>query len=179
VFQLSHQRYKPFVFAAETLADLSMWVSHLVTAKMKYGAAQESVPAREEDCYSETEAEDPDDESPRHGCDSGSGPRGHPMEGLEDPTGEDFESLMQCLKQGGVSLIGRQRFLTQEQCRKSFIRRNKNPHINEKVHAVRALQSTLKAKLAELQALEQLLSDAALTSEKFMRWKEEHQELRE
>lgn len=24
VFQLSHQRYKPFVFAAETLADLSM-----------------------------------------------------------------------------------------------------------------------------------------------------------
>jgi len=112
---------------------------------------------------------------------------------------------MQCLKQGGVSLIGRQRFLTQEQCRKSFIRRNKNPHINEKVHAVRALQSTLKvgarspltppqnplpvgshpkrcpssrqAKLAELQALEQLLSDAALTSEKFTHWKEEHQEL--
>lgn len=29
----------------------------------------------------------------------------------------------------------------------------------------------------ELQALEQLLSDAALTSEKFTRWKEEHQEL--
>lgn len=29
----------------------------------------------------------------------------------------------------------------------------------------------------ELQALEQLLSDAVLTSEKFTRWKEEHQEL--
>ena len=29
----------------------------------------------------------------------------------------------------------------------------------------------------ELEALEQLLSDAALTSEKFTRWKEEHQEL--
>ena len=108
---------------------------------------------------------------------------------------------MWCLRQGGVSLIGRQRFLTQEQCRKSFIRRNKNPRINEKVHAVRALQSTLKvgshsssptpapaktppkcvlppqAKLAELQALEQLLDDAALTSEKFQRWKEEHQDL--
>lgn len=51
---------------------------------------------------------------------------------------------MRCLKQGGVSLMGQQRFLTQEQCRKSFIRRNKNPHINEKVHTVRALQSTLK-----------------------------------
>uniref|UniRef100_A0A8C0F9D1 PH domain-containing protein n=1 Tax=Bubo bubo TaxID=30461 RepID=A0A8C0F9D1_BUBBB len=200
VFQLSHQKYKPFVFAAETLADLSMWVSHLITAKTKYTLAHQSVPDREEDCYSETEAEDPDDESPRHGCDSVSGRRGHPGEGMEDPcltsptslpsqrrslppsphpdpTGEDLECLMRCLKQGGVSLIGRQRFLTQEQCRKSFIRRNKNPRINEKVHAVRALQSTLKAKLVELQALEQLLSDAALTSEKFRRWKEEHQEL--
>ncbi|NXD83819.1 CNIPF protein, partial [Halcyon senegalensis] len=271
VFQLCHQRYKPFVFAAETLADLSMWVSHLITAKTKYAPAQQSVPDREEDCYSETEAEDPDDESPRHGRDSVSGSAGHPWgvvggssshlpprlspsqrgcrtpqtkpsssrpaaspaappaapraapgpahpwevwgqsQGVwdsprgfgdssrgfgavpggfrtappcygvssphPDPTGEDLECLMRCLKQGGVSLIGRQRFLTQEQCRKSFIRRNKNPHINEKVHAVRALQSTLKAKLVELQALEQLLSDAALTSEKFTRWKEEHQEL--
>ncbi|KAM9267920.1 connector enhancer of kinase suppressor of ras 1 [Morus bassanus] len=202
VFQLSHQRYKPFIFAAETLADLSMWVSHLITAKTKYALAHQSVPDREEDCYSETEAEDPDDESPRHGCDlpkkrlqnapekaqlfpasdepssTASSPQGSPRPcSPMDPTGEDLECLMRCLKQGGVSLIGQQRFLTQEQCRKSFIRRNKNPHINEKVHAVRALQSTLKAKLVELQALEQLLSDAALTSEKFTRWKEEHQEL--
>ncbi|KAM6370956.1 connector enhancer of kinase suppressor of ras 1 [Pluvialis apricaria] len=202
VFQLSHQRYKPFVFAAETLADLSMWVSHLITAKTKYALAHQSVPDREEDCYSETEAEDPDDESPRHGFDSpkkrlqnapekaqfypassepssaASSPQGspRPCSPLE-PAGEDLECLMRCLKQGGVSLIGRQRFQTQEQCRKSFIRRNKNPHINEKVHTVRALQSTLKAKLEELQALEQLLSDAELTSEKFTRWKEEHQEL--
>ncbi|XP_014804096.1 PREDICTED: connector enhancer of kinase suppressor of ras 1 [Calidris pugnax] len=202
VFQLSHQRYKPFVFAAETLADLSMWVSHLLTAKKKYALAHQSVPDREEDCYSETEAEDPDDESPRHGCDSpkkrlqnaperaqlfmasgessstASSPQGSPRPcSPVEPAGEDLECLMRCLKQGGVSLIGRQRFLTQEQCRKSFIRRNKNPHINEKVHVVRALQSTLKAKVEELQALEQLLSDAALTSEKFTRWKEEHQEL--
>ncbi|XP_075030007.1 connector enhancer of kinase suppressor of ras 1 [Calonectris borealis] len=202
VFQLSHQRYKPFVFAAETLADLSMWVSHLITAKTKYALAHQSVPDREEDCYSETEAEDPDEDSPRHGCDSpkkrlqntpekaqlfpaggepssaASSPQGSPRPcSPMDPAGEDLECLMRCLKQGGVSFIGRQRFLTQEQCRKSFIRRNKNPRINEKVHAVRALQSTLKAKLVELQALEQLLSDAALTSEKFTRWKEEHQEL--
>ncbi|NXI66848.1 CNKR1 kinase, partial [Anseranas semipalmata] len=204
VFQLSHERYKPFIFAAETLADLSMWVSHLVTAKMKHTVAHQPVPHREEDCYSETEAEDPDDESPRQGCDSlfltsgesssaASSPQGSPRprspmgfwgcptlwcpSPRPDPCEEDLESLMQCLKQGGVSLIGRQRFLTQEQCRKSFIRRNKNPHINEKVHAVRALQSTLKAKLEELQALEQLLDDATLTSEKFRRWKEEHQDL--
>uniref|UniRef100_A0A8B9D9Q2 PH domain-containing protein n=1 Tax=Anser cygnoides TaxID=8845 RepID=A0A8B9D9Q2_ANSCY len=196
VFQLSHERYKPFIFAAETLADLSMWVSHLVTAKTKHALAHQPVPHREEDCYSETEAEDPDDESPRQGfppLDVGcshnrvagrGGPAGFQgcavlwcPSSRPEPGEEDLESLMQCLKQGGVSLIGRQRFLTQEQCRKSFIRRNKNPHVNEKVHAVRALQSTLKAKLAELQALEQLLDDDTLTSEKFTRWKEEHQDL--
>ncbi|NWV12375.1 CNKR1 kinase, partial [Ptilonorhynchus violaceus] len=203
VFQLCHQTYKPFVFAAETLADLSMWVSHLITAKTKYTPAHQAVPDKEEDCYSETEAEDPDDESPRHGCDSVSGPGRHPWEGMEvpwscmgeprpvlglpscssalcphpDPGGEDLESLMQCLRQGGVSLIGQRRFLTQEQCRKSFLRRNKNPLINERVHAVRALQSTLKAKLVELQALEQLLGQTTLTSDTFRRWKEEHQEL--
>uniref|UniRef100_A0A8B9PTR9 Connector enhancer of kinase suppressor of Ras 1 n=1 Tax=Apteryx owenii TaxID=8824 RepID=A0A8B9PTR9_APTOW len=186
VFQLSHETYKPFIFAAETLADLSMWVSHLITAKTKYTLAHQSVPHREEDCYSETEAEDPDDDSPKHGCDSVSGQLcgcsglspccGAPSRRL-DSSGEDLESLMQCLKQGGVSLIGRQRFLTEEQYRKSFIKRNKNPLINEKVHLVRALQSTLKAKLTELQVLEQLLSDAALTSEKFTSWKEEHQDL--
>ncbi|XP_010293683.1 PREDICTED: connector enhancer of kinase suppressor of ras 1, partial [Phaethon lepturus] len=155
------------------------WVSHLITAKTKYALAHQAVPDREEDCYSETEAEDPDEDSPRHGCDSPkkrlqNAPEKAQLLPASDPAGEDLECLMRCLKQGGVSLIGRQRFLTQEQCHKSFIRRNKNPHINEKVHVVRALQSTLKAKLVELQALEQLLSDAALTSEKFTRWKEEH-----
>ncbi|XP_053854929.1 connector enhancer of kinase suppressor of ras 1 isoform X2 [Vidua macroura] len=220
VFQLCHQTYKPFVFAAETLADLSMWVSRLVTAKTKYTLAHQAVPDKEEDCYSETEAEDPDDESPRHGSDSVSGPGGRPGDrGTEflvssaapslpqprkrlqntlekaqlspasspqgsprpsspmDPAGEDLESLVRCLRQGGVSLTGQRRALTQEQCRKSFLRRNRNPHINERVHAVRALQSTLKAKLAELQALEQLLGEAELTSDTFRRWKEEHQEL--
>ncbi|KAL9824731.1 LOW QUALITY PROTEIN: connector enhancer of kinase suppressor of ras 1 [Geothlypis trichas] len=194
VFQLCHQTYKPFVFAAETLADLSMWVSHLVTAKTKHTLAQQAVPDKEEDCYSETEAEDPDDEAPRHGSDParkrlqnspekaqlspGSSPQGSPRPCSPlDPGAEDLASLARSLRQGGLSLTGQRRVLTQEQCRKSFLRRNRNPHINERVHAVRALQSTLKAKLAELQALEQLLGEAALTSDTFRRWKEEHQEL--
>ncbi|NWZ74149.1 CNKR1 kinase, partial [Acrocephalus arundinaceus] len=201
VFQLCHQTYKPFVFAAETLADLSMWVSRLITAKTKYTLAQQAVPDKEEGNEAspgETEAEDPEDETPRHGSDSprkrlqnttdkaqlspassaASSPQGSPRPcSPMDPAGEDLESLMRCLRQGGVSLMGQRRFLTQEQCRKSFLRRNKNPHINERVHAVRALQSTLKAKLAELQALEQLLGEAVLTSDTFRRWKEEHQEL--
>ncbi|NXE70411.1 CNKR1 kinase, partial [Calcarius ornatus] len=163
VFQLCHQTYKPFVFAAETLADLSMWVSHLVTAKTKHTLAQQAVPDKEEDCYSETEAEDPEEESPRHGPDPartrlqhspekaqlspGSSPQGspRPCSPLE-PGGEELERLARCLRQGGLSLTGRRRAQTHEQCRKSFLRRNRNPHINERVHAVRALQSTLKVR---------------------------------
>uniref|UniRef100_A0A8D0L7R2 Connector enhancer of kinase suppressor of Ras 1 n=1 Tax=Sphenodon punctatus TaxID=8508 RepID=A0A8D0L7R2_SPHPU len=211
VFQLTHEKYKPFVFAAETLADLSMWVSRLITSIAKYPLPQKSVLHREEDCYSETEAEDPEDDSPRHGLDqprrrelertqlltsssrgsneSLSSPgspqrspmpwrkedgRASPHSPLTNPAGEELESLIKCLKQGGVSLIGKQQLLTHEQYRKSFIKRNKNPKINEKVHLIRALK---KAKVAELQILDNLLNDSELTSEKFQHWKEQHQEL--
>uniref|UniRef100_A0A8C3IM22 PH domain-containing protein n=1 Tax=Chrysemys picta bellii TaxID=8478 RepID=A0A8C3IM22_CHRPI len=134
------------------------------------------------DCYSETEAEDPDDDAPRPGSDLVSliGEEGgsySPAGESPDSPGKELESLIQCLKQGGVSLIGTRQLLTHEQYRRSFIKRNKNPQINERVHLVRALQSTLKAKVAELQILDQLLNDSELTSEKFRHWKKEHQEL--
>uniref|UniRef100_A0A8C0IQW8 PH domain-containing protein n=1 Tax=Chelonoidis abingdonii TaxID=106734 RepID=A0A8C0IQW8_CHEAB len=132
------------------------------------------------DCYSETEAEDPDDDVPRPGSDLVSviGEEGGSYSPAgENSPGEELESLIKCLKQGGVSLIGTCQLLTHEQYRKSFIKRNKNPQINERVHLVRALQSTLKAKVAELQILDQLLNDSELTSEKFRHWKEENQEL--
>ncbi|KAJ6663402.1 hypothetical protein lerEdw1_009481 [Lerista edwardsae] len=179
VFQLTHEKYKPFIFAAETLADLSMWVSRLITSMMKFTSAHKAVPHRQEDCYSETEAEDPEDDSPRHSFDlpklrglepnqsptgtrSGSESptersRGSPLlkpkasestvssSAASDAAGEELESLIACLKEGGVSLIGKQQVFTREQYRKSFVKRNKNPEINEKVHHIRTLQSTLKA----------------------------------
>uniref|UniRef100_H9GPP2 Connector enhancer of kinase suppressor of Ras 1 n=1 Tax=Anolis carolinensis TaxID=28377 RepID=H9GPP2_ANOCA len=211
VFQFTHEKYKPFVFAAETLADLSMWVSRLITTMMKYTSSHKSVPPRQEDCYSETEAEDPEEDSPRHSLERPKGralekdqmptgaagssespvksPLGSPVlwqkedpgtassSPTGDPAGEELESLIRCLKQGGVSLIGKQQVFTREYYRKSFLKRNKNPEINEKVHLIRTLQSTLKAKTAELQLLDILLDDSDLTSEKFRLWKEQHQEL--
>lgn len=52
--------------------------------------------------------------------------------------------MVQELRQGGVSLLGQPQPLTHEQWRRSFMRRNRDPHLNERVHRVRALQSTLK-----------------------------------
>nr|XP_058160054.1 connector enhancer of kinase suppressor of ras 1 [Dasypus novemcinctus] len=197
VFQLTHEVYKPFIFAADTLADLSMWVRHLITCISKYQPPGQAPPPREEDCYSETEAEDPDDEagsrsaspspaqawSPLHGDAS---PAATPRQ--DSPSSASFssppdgsegtlEGMVQGLRQGGVSLLGQPQPLTHEQWRSSFMRRNRDPQLNERVHRVRALQSTLKAKLQELQILEEVLGDPELTGEKFRRWKEQNQEL--
>uniref|UniRef100_A0A2D4NM32 PH domain-containing protein n=2 Tax=Micrurus surinamensis TaxID=129470 RepID=A0A2D4NM32_MICSU len=206
VFQLTHEKYKPFIFAAETLADLSMWVSRLITSMTKYTVSRKSGPSNQEDCYSETEAEDPEDDSPRHSFDQTkqkelekaqlpSGATGSSQNLLgsplfqgtvdektaspssPDPAEKELQSMIECLKQGGVSLIGKQQVFTREYYRKSFVKRNKNPEINEKVHLIRTLQSTLKAKTAELQLLDILLEDTELNSEKFRSWKEQHQEL--
>lgn len=55
-----------------------------------------------------------------------------------------LEGMVRGLRQGGVSLLGRLQPLTHEQWRSSFMRRNRDPQLNERVHRVRALQSTLK-----------------------------------
>ncbi|XP_054303958.1 connector enhancer of kinase suppressor of ras 1 isoform X1 [Pongo pygmaeus] len=196
VFQLTHDVYKPFIFAADTLTDLSMWVRHLITCISKYQSPGRAPLPQEEDCYSETEAEDPDDEagsclaspspaqagSPLHGDTS---PAATPTQrsprtsfgSLTDSSEEALEGMVRGLRQGGVSLLGQPQPLTQEQWRSSFMLRNRDPQLNERVHRVRALQSTLKAKLQELQVLEEVLGDAELTGEKFRQWKEQNREL--
>uniref|UniRef100_A0A2K6FCW6 Connector enhancer of kinase suppressor of Ras 1 n=1 Tax=Propithecus coquereli TaxID=379532 RepID=A0A2K6FCW6_PROCO len=196
VFQLTHDMYKPFIFAADTLTDLSMWVRHLITCISKYQSPGRAPPPREEDCYSETEAEDPDDEAGSRSASPSSAQAWSPLHGDTSPaatptqrsprtsfgspadSGEGaLEGMVRGLRQGGVSLLGQPQPLTHEQWRSSFMRRNRDPQLNERVHRVRALQSTLKAKLQELQALEEVLGDPELTGEKFRRWKEQNQEL--
>ncbi|XP_045401859.1 connector enhancer of kinase suppressor of ras 1 isoform X2 [Lemur catta] len=246
VFQLTHDVYKPFIFAADTLTDLSMWVRHLITCISKYQSPGRAPPPREEgkcltgvgernppltclswdgdkdlkyssplpslpippklcgfppacptpDCYSETEAEDPDDEAGSRSASPSSAQAWSPLHGDTSPaatptqrsprtsfgsladSGEGaLEGMVRGLRQGGVSLLGQPQPLTHEQWRSSFMRRNRDPQLNERVHRVRTLQSTLKAKLQELQALEEVLGDPELTGEKFRRWKEQNQEL--
>ncbi|KAG8506717.1 Connector enhancer of kinase suppressor of ras 1, partial [Galemys pyrenaicus] len=196
VFQLTHDVYKPFIFAADTLTDLSTWVRHLITCISKYQSPGRVPLPREEDCYSETEAEDPDDETgsrssspslaqawspvPGEAAPAATPTQGSPGNSFGSPADNSegaLEGMVQGLKQGGVSLLGQPQRLTQEQWRSSFMRRNRDPKLNERVHHVRALQSTLKAKILELHALEEVLDDPELTGEKFRQWKERNQDL--
>uniref|UniRef100_A0A3B5L6B0 Connector enhancer of kinase suppressor of Ras 1 n=1 Tax=Xiphophorus couchianus TaxID=32473 RepID=A0A3B5L6B0_9TELE len=96
---------------------------------------------------------------------------------LNGGTVDEMGRMFNNLKEGGVSLIGHEQPFTQDHFRKSFIRRNKNPVINEKVHTLRALHSTLKAKEAELLQINKLLDESDLTASKYRRWKDQNEEL--
>ncbi|XP_073420118.1 connector enhancer of kinase suppressor of ras 1 isoform X2 [Dendrobates tinctorius] len=229
-FQLSHPTYKQFVFAADKLTDMEMWLTSLLKTLQKYKAPQSSNHSREEDCYSETEAEDDEHQvrspdlvkkpliqSPSKnippsmltsareegGAEEGQSPKSSiiqplkrsPVQNIPEAmpvipcergaeggqaaksTEDDLHMMMTCLKQGGVSLIGKKTAMTRDEYRKSFIRRNNNPAINNKAHDLRVLQSTLKAKLLELQSLNQVLENSDLNSAAFQKWKSEHEHL--
>ncbi|KAM5182461.1 connector enhancer of kinase suppressor of ras 1 [Mantella aurantiaca] len=198
-FQLTHQTYKPFVFAADNLTDMHKWVTSLVGTLQKYKTQANSSHSREEDCYSETEAEDDEHpkaqdvikkqavQSPVKNMPGASpvsttkekGAEGGQMPNFSStqPQDDDLALMMTCLKQGGVSLIGKKTTMTRDEYRKSFIKRNKNPDINHKAHTLRVLQSTLKAKLQELEALNQILAHPNLDSAAFQKWKSEHDQL--
>ncbi|XP_075709574.1 connector enhancer of kinase suppressor of ras 1 [Rhinoderma darwinii] len=222
-FQLSHSTYKPFVFAADNLTDMKEWVTFLLKTLQKYKAPPNVSHSREEDYYSETEAEDDDQVKSRdvvkkhlmqsptknmsaleEGAEGGYFPKSSNAQQLEQSpikntsevmatiaceevaegghlpksiVDDDLHIMMTCLKQGGVSLIGKKTAMTRDEYRKSFVRRNKNPDINNKAHALRVLQSTLKAKLLELQSLNQILENPDLNSAAFQKWKSEHEYL--
>ncbi|XP_028995619.1 connector enhancer of kinase suppressor of ras 3 [Betta splendens] len=85
---------------------------------------------------------------------------------------DEMEKLYIHLKEASLSPIGERKPSTKTEYRASFIKRCKNQAVNNKLHQIRTLNSTLKSKEADLQAIEQVLSEPKLTSGKFREWKE-------
>ncbi|CAL1574922.1 unnamed protein product [Knipowitschia caucasica] len=85
---------------------------------------------------------------------------------------DELEKLYIHLKEASLSPIGDRKPSTKREFRASFIKRSKNHTVNDKLHLIRTLNSTLKSKEADLQVLEQLLTEPQLTAEKFREWKE-------
>ncbi|XP_016892515.1 interactor protein for cytohesin exchange factors 1 isoform X2 [Cynoglossus semilaevis] len=92
----------------------------------------------------------------------------------EDPgsCSDEMEMLYIHLKAASLSPIGDRKPSTKREFRASFVKRCKNHAVNDKLHLIRTLNSTLKSKEADLQAIEQVLSEQELTSHKFKEWKE-------
>ncbi|XP_052009979.1 connector enhancer of kinase suppressor of ras 1-like isoform X2 [Xyrauchen texanus] len=197
VFQMCHPRFTNFFFAADNVTDMSKWINCLITAiqkHKKYAQSQDS----EEDCYSETESEEETSRSPhphrkklvtktqsntlpqtKGKKTAASEPMTISQAGGSKVAGrvDEMDEMFHSLKKGGVSLIGQNQPMTHDQLRKSFIRRNKNPVINDKIHTLRALQSTLKAKEAELHLVNKILEDSTFSPQKFREWKQFNEEL--
>ncbi|KAL1770145.1 interactor protein for cytohesin exchange factors 1 isoform X1 [Sigmodon hispidus] len=60
---------------------------------------------------------------------------------------DEMEKLYKSLEQASLSPLGDRRPSTKKELRKSFVKRCKNPSINEKLHKIRTLNSTLKKTL--------------------------------
>ncbi|XP_044023948.1 interactor protein for cytohesin exchange factors 1 isoform X2 [Siniperca chuatsi] len=93
-------------------------------------------------------------------------------EGVHGNSSDEMEKLYIHLKKASLSPIGDRKPSTKREFRASFIKRCKNQTVNDRLHIIRTLNSTLKSKEADLQAIEQVLTDPELTSNKFRQWKE-------
>ncbi|XP_050989111.1 connector enhancer of kinase suppressor of ras 1 isoform X2 [Labeo rohita] len=200
VFKMCHQRFQNFFFAADNVTDMSKWINCLIAAIQKHKKHTQSQPDSEEECYSETESEGESSRSPiphrkkvntKTQTQSNTLPRTKGKQNrmsepitISQATGskiagnvDEMDEMFHSLKKGGVSLIGQNQPTTHDQLRKSFIKRNKNPVINEKIHILRALQSTLKAREAELQLINKILEDSEFSPQKFRQWRKLNEEL--
>ncbi|KAK6317000.1 hypothetical protein J4Q44_G00124000 [Coregonus suidteri] len=104
--------------------------------------------------------------------DSRSKERGHDHEGVDG-----FQELYRSIERASLSAMGEQRPSTKQEFRRSFVKRCNDPVINDKLHRIRALHSTLKAKEGDLAIISQVLDDSGLSSQKFQQWKQQHHEL--
>ncbi|KAM9842812.1 CNK3/IPCEF1 fusion protein-like [Aulostomus maculatus] len=136
--------------------------------------------AEEEDTSHELEGSAPPESSETESSEErpaaeGEAPRGG--SGAEDRgsqwnCSDEMEKLYIHLKEASLSPIGDRKPSTKREFRASFVKRCKNQTVNDKLHLIRTLNSTLKSKEVDLQAIEQVLSDPELTSLKFREWKE-------
>ncbi|XP_075720456.1 interactor protein for cytohesin exchange factors 1 [Rhinoderma darwinii] len=85
---------------------------------------------------------------------------------------DEMEKLYKSLEEASLSPIGDRRPSSKIELRKSFIKRSKNPSVNEKLHKIRTLNSTLKCKEHDLAMINQLLESGEITSEKYREWKD-------
>ncbi|KAM6323433.1 interactor protein for cytohesin exchange factors 1 [Aegotheles albertisi] len=181
--KISHPQIKTFYFAAENVLEMNTWLSKLGMAV----EPQAPNGKNEEECYSESEHDDPeitDTPPPPYTVQPPPPPlliasfSFHVLSVMEDDAADqekcdddEMERLYKSLEEASLSPIGDRRLSTKKELRKSFIKRSKNPSVNEKLHKIRMLNSTLKCKEHDLAMINQLLEDPKLTAMKYREWR--------
>ncbi|KAF7227738.1 transcript variant X3 [Nothobranchius furzeri] len=98
-------------------------------------------------------------------------------DGREPETLDGLEQLYRALEQANVTPLGDPKPCSKQELRRCFTQRTRDPLLNDRLHRVRALRSTLKAKESELAVVCALLEDPGLCSQTFREWKLWHSEL--
>ncbi|KAM7000880.1 connector enhancer of kinase suppressor of ras 2 isoform 3-T3 [Tautogolabrus adspersus] len=98
-------------------------------------------------------------------------------EGREPESLDGLEQLYRALEQANVTALGDPKPCSRQDLRRCFTQRARDPLLNDRLHRVRALRSTLKAKESELAVICALLEDPGLCSQTFREWKQWHSEL--
>ncbi|XP_054255295.1 connector enhancer of kinase suppressor of ras 2 isoform X4 [Indicator indicator] len=99
------------------------------------------------------------------------------IENAEEKAADSLQDLCRALEQANLSPLGEHRIATKLEYKKSFIKRCSDPVVNEKLHQLRILKSTLKAREGEVAIIDKVLANPALTSRDFQEWKEMYLDL--
>ncbi|XP_054676928.1 connector enhancer of kinase suppressor of ras 2 isoform X4 [Grus americana] len=99
------------------------------------------------------------------------------IETIEEKPADSLQDLYRALEQASLSPLGEHRISTKLEYKKSFIKRCSDPVVNEKLHQLRILKSTLKAREGEVAIIDKVLDNPALTSRDFQEWKQMYLDL--
>uniref|UniRef100_G1RFU9 Connector enhancer of kinase suppressor of Ras 2 n=1 Tax=Nomascus leucogenys TaxID=61853 RepID=G1RFU9_NOMLE len=102
---------------------------------------------------------------------------GEKSEGREEKLGDSLQDLYRALEQASLSPLGEHRISTKMEYKLSFIKRCNDPVMNEKLHRLRILKSTLKAREGEVAIIDKVLDNPDLTSKEFQQWKQMYLDL--
>ncbi|XP_049622738.1 connector enhancer of kinase suppressor of ras 2 isoform X1 [Suncus etruscus] len=95
----------------------------------------------------------------------------------EQELGNSLQDLYRALEQASLSPMGEHRISTKLEYKLSFIKRCNDPVMNEKLHRLRILKSTLKAREGEVAVIDKVLDNPDLTSKEFQQWKQMYLDL--
>ncbi|XP_017579899.1 connector enhancer of kinase suppressor of ras 2 isoform X3 [Pygocentrus nattereri] len=109
----------------------------------------------------------------RSHCIDNGGEQDQERQGHADSLGD----LYRALERASLSPLGERRLSTRLEYKHSFVRRCNDPLLNDKVHRLRILQSTLKDREGEIAVIDKLLAKPKLSSSEFQEWKRTYLEL--
>ncbi|XP_062982533.1 connector enhancer of kinase suppressor of ras 2 isoform X3 [Elgaria multicarinata webbii] len=96
---------------------------------------------------------------------------------VEEKPADSLQDLFRSLELASLSPLGDRQISTKMEYKKYFIKRCSDPVVNEKLHQLRILKSTLKAREEEVAIIDKVLDNPDLTSKDFQDWKQMYLDL--